>query len=149
MHEQLQRELRQYMQHVSIERGLAQNTIDSYRRDLTRYLEAMDQAGVVRAAEITVEMVNGYLQDLARGTGGQPALGSRSVARHTVAVRQLHKYWELEGICAPNPAREVQPPSWQQSLPKAISIDEVRRILETVGTDSPAGLRDRAILEFL
>lgn len=141
--------LRRYLQHLAIERGLAENTLSSYRRDLTRYLETLEEAGVGTPDAITEAHVNGYLQQLARGDEVHPPLGARSVARHTVAVRQLHKYWELEGICAPNPAREVQPPAVGQSLPKAISIAEVTSILESIAVDTPAGLRDRAILEFL
>jgi len=141
--------LRRYLQHLAIERALAQNTLESYRRDLTRYLEAMESAGVPSPQLISVEHVNGYLQQLARGDEQNPSLSARSVARHTVAIRQLHKYWELEKICAPNPAREIQPPAVGESLPKAISIEQVTRILESINLESTSGLRDRAILEFL
>lgn len=141
--------LRRYLQHLAIERALAQNTLESYRRDLTRYLEAMESAAVPSPQLISVEHVNGYLQQLARGDEQNPSLSARSVARHTVAIRQLHKYWELEKICAPNPAREIQPPAVRESLPKAISIEQVTRILDSINLESTSGLRDRAILEFL
>lgn len=141
--------LRRYLQHLAIERALAQNTLESYRRDLTRYLEAMESARVPSPQLISVEHVNGYLQQLARGDEQNPSLSARSVARHTVAIRQLHKYWELEKICAPNPAREIQPPAVGESLPKAISIEQVTRILDSINLESTSGLRDRAILEFL
>ena len=141
--------LTRYLQHLSLERGLAANTLAAYRRDLIRYAGALQQAGIHAPAQITSGSVGSYLQDLSRGTETQPALSARSVARHTVAVRQLHKFWELEGICAPNPARNIQPPSFGSSLPKAISIAEVSAILESIARDTPAGLRDRAILEFL
>lgn len=141
--------LRRYLQHLAIERALAQNTLESYRRDLTRYLEAMESAGVPSPQLISVEHVNGYLQQLARGDEQNPSLSARSVARHTVAIRQLHKYWELEKICAPNPAREIQAPAVGESLPKAISIEQVTRILDSINLESTSGLRDRAILEFL
>ncbi|GAA2941508.1 MULTISPECIES: site-specific tyrosine recombinase XerD [Glutamicibacter] len=141
--------LRRYLQHLAIERGLAKNTLDSYRRDLTRYQETLETRGITDPALITENDVSGYLQQLARGDDEHQALGPRSVARHTVAIRQLHKYWELEEICAPNPAREVQPPTVGQSLPKAISISAVTQILDSIALDTPAGLRDRAILEFL
>lgn len=141
--------LRRYLQHLAIERGLAKNTLESYTRDLNRYIDALIKRGLSQPAEITPDQVSGYLQELARGDEKQPALGARSVARHTVAIRQLHKYWELEEICAPNPAREIQPPAVGQSLPKAISISSVTKILDSISLDSSAGLRDRAILEFL
>lgn len=141
--------LKRYLQHLAIERGLAENTLSSYRRDLSRYLDALREAGIDGPQKITELAISGYLRDLSRGDEGHKPLRARSVARHAVAIRQLHKYWELEGICAPNPAREVQPPSIGQSLPKAISIAQVSAILESVSVDTPAGLRDRAILEFL
>ncbi|PJJ43395.1 integrase/recombinase XerD [Glutamicibacter mysorens] len=141
--------LKRYLQHLAIERGLAENTLASYRRDLTRYTDAMQAAGIAQPQQITEAAISGYLQELSRGDGEHQPLSTRSVARHSVAIRQLHKYWELEGICAPNPAREIQPPAIGQSLPKAISIDQVTRILESVSIETPAGLRDRAILEFL
>lgn len=141
--------LKRYLQHLAIERGLAENTLASYRRDLTRYTDALQAAGIAQPQQITEAAISGYLQELSRGDEEHQPLSARSVARHSVAIRQLHKYWELEGICAPNPAREIQPPAIGQSLPKAISIDQVTRILESVSVETPAGLRDRAILEFL
>lgn len=131
--------LRRYLQHLAIERGLAKNTLDSYRRDLTRYQETLETRGITDPALITENDVSGYLQQLARGDDEHQALGPRSVARHTVAIRQLHKYWELEEICAPNPAREVQPPTVGQSLPKAISISAVTQILDSIALDTPLG----------
>lgn len=149
MNDEFSAGLRRYLQYLAIERGLADNTLSSYRADLNRYIEALGSAGVHSPHQISEAHVNGYLQQLARGDEEHRALGARSVARHTVAIRQLHKYWELEGICAPNPAREVQPPTVGQSLPKAISISEVSAILDSISVESPAGLRDRAMLEFL
>lgn len=149
MSDQFETPLKRYLQHLAIERGLAENTLASYRRDLLRYVDTMQAAGVEQPQKITELAISGYLQDLSRGDEKHKALSARSVARHSVAIRQLHKYWELEGICVPNPAREIQPPAIGQSLPKAISIDQVTSILESVSIETPAGLRDRAILEFL
>ncbi|HCM94733.1 site-specific tyrosine recombinase XerD [Glutamicibacter arilaitensis] len=149
MSDQFETPLKRYLQHLAIERGLAENTLASYRRDLLRYVDTMQAAGVEQPQKITELAISGYLQDLSRGNEKHRALSARSVARHSVAIRQLHKYWELEGICVPNPAREIQPPAIGQSLPKAISIDQVTSILESVSIETPAGLRDRAILEFL
>ncbi len=66
-----------------------------------------------------------------------------------MAVRGLHKFWALEGVTPTDPASDVHPPMPGKRLPKAISVDEVTRILEAVGTDTATGLRDRALLEFL
>jgi len=149
MSEAFEREVKRYLQHLAIERGLAENTLASYRRDLSRYVNALQAYRLTDPQQITEVTISGYLQDLSRGDEDHKPLGARSVARHAVAIRQLHKYWELEGICAPNPAREIQPPAIGQSLPKAISIAQVSRLLDSINTETPAGLRDRAILEFL
>jgi integrase/recombinase XerD len=98
---------------------------------------------------VTRHHVTGFLQALAAGADGAAALGVRSAARTVVAVRGLHKFWALEGITTADPASDVHPPAAGKRLPKAISVDEVNRILEAVPTDSPTGLRDRALLEFL
>ncbi|MCU1563830.1 MAG: xerD, partial [Arthrobacter sp.] len=90
-----------------------------------------------------------FVQALADGSDGGSVLGVRSAARTVVAVRGLHKFWALEGVTATDPASDVHPPMPGQRLPKAISVDEVTRILEAAGTDTATGLRDRALLEFL
>lgn len=149
MSETFERAVKRYLQHLAIERGLAENTLDSYRRDLSRYTTALSSYGIADPQEISEGLISSYLQELSRGDEDHKPLGARSVARHAVAIRQIHKYWELEGICAPNPAREIQPPSIGQSLPKAISIGQVTTLLDSISTETPAGLRDRAILEFL
>ncbi len=138
-----------YLQHMRVERGLAANTLSAYRRDLARYAKHLTAAGRTRPAEITRHDVTAFVQVLSDGSDGGSALGSRSAARTVVAVRGLHKFWALEGITPTDPASDVHPPMAGKRLPKAISVDDVTRILEAAGTDSATGLRDRALLEFL
>ncbi len=138
-----------YLQHMGVERGLAANTLSAYRRDLARYARYLAHAGRQRPAEITRHDVTGFVQALSDGSDGGSALGVRSAARTVVAVRGLHKFWALEGVTPTDPASDVHPPMPGKRLPKAISVDEVTRILEAAGTDTATGLRDRALLEFL
>jgi len=138
-----------YLQHVGVERGLAANTMSAYRRDLARYQRFLAGAGVTDPREVTRHHVTAFAQALGDGSDGATALGVRSAARTIVAVRGLHKFWALEGVTATDPATDVHPPMPGRRLPKAISVDEVTRILEAAGTDSATGLRDRALLEFL
>lgn len=138
-----------YLQHMGVERGLAANTLAAYRRDLARYARYLAAAGCARPEDITRHHVTGYVRALSDGSDGGSTLGVRSAARTVVAVRGLHKFWALEGYTAADPARDVHPPMAGKRLPKAISVDEVTRILEAAGTDTAAGLRDRALLEFL
>lgn len=145
----IDRAMTDYLQHMAVERGLAANTLSAYRRDLSRYAKHLDRTGRQRPAEITRHDVTGFVQALSDGSDGGSALGIRSAARTVVAVRGLHKFWALEGVTPTDPASDVHPPMPGKRLPKAISVDEVTRILEAVGTDTATGLRDRALLEFL
>ncbi|WP_197273575.1 MULTISPECIES: site-specific tyrosine recombinase XerD [unclassified Arthrobacter] len=138
-----------YLQHMGVERGLAANTLAAYRRDLSRYARYLMAAGRNQPADITRHDVTGFVRALSEGSDGGSVLGVRSAARTVVAVRGLHKFWALEGYTTADPASEVHPPMPGKRLPKAISVDEVTRILEAAGTDTAAGLRDRALLEFL
>ena len=145
----IDRAITDYLQHMGVERGLAANTLAAYRRDLARYARYLAGAGCTRPGDITRGHVTGYVQALADGSDGGSALGVRSAARTVVAVRGLHKFWALEGHTPADPASEVHPPMAGKRLPKAISVNEVTRILEAAGTDTATGLRDRALLEFL
>ncbi|WP_427132758.1 site-specific tyrosine recombinase XerD [Pseudarthrobacter sp. S9] len=145
----IDRAMTDYLQHMGVERGLAANTLSAYRRDLARYAKHLAQSGRERPADITRHDVTGFVQALSDGSDGGSALGVRSAARTVVAVRGLHKFWALEGVTASDPASDVHPPMPGKRLPKAISVDEVARILEAAGSDTATGLRDRALLEFL
>lgn len=145
----IDRAMTDYLQHMGVERGLAANTLSAYRRDLARYARHLVQAGRQRPSEINRHDVTAFVQALSDGSDGGSALGIRSAARTVVAVRGLHKFWALEGVTETDPASDVHPPMPGKRLPKAISVDEVTRILEAAGTDTATGLRDRALLEFL
>lgn len=138
-----------YLQHMAVERGLAVNTLDAYRRDLLRYARFLAARGVEDITRITRHDVTAFAQSISEGSDGASALSVRSAARTIVAVRGLHRFWALEGMTAADPASDVHPPMPGKRLPKAITVNEVTRILEAVSLDTPSGLRDRALLEFL
>ncbi|UKA52010.1 site-specific tyrosine recombinase XerD [Arthrobacter sp. FW305-123] len=143
------RAITDYLQHVGVERGLAANTLSAYRRDLSRYSNFLAAQSVEQPEGITRHHVTAFVQALSDGSDGGAVLGVRSAARTVVAVRGLHKFWALEGTTTADPASDVHPPMPGKRLPKAISVDEVTRILEAAGSDTATGLRDRALLEFL
>lgn len=145
----IDRAVTDYLQHMGVERGLAANTLAAYRRDLARYSNYLAAEGVSRPGDVTRHHVTGFVQALSDGSDGGTPLGVRSAARTVVAVRGLHKFWALEGTTTADPASDVHPPMPGKRLPKAITVDEVTRILEAAGTDTATGLRDRALLEFL
>lgn len=145
----LDRALRGYLDHLAVERGLARNTLLSYRRDLTGYLRYLSAAGVTRPAEVTSAHVSGYLAELRMPADGSAGLAASSSARALVAARGWHRHLVGEGTAETDPSREVHPPSPAKRLPKALTVAEVEALLAAAGTDDPRGLRDRALLEFL
>ncbi|MDL4770888.1 MULTISPECIES: site-specific tyrosine recombinase XerD [Thermomonosporaceae] len=150
--------MRTYLGHLAVERGLAANTLTSYRRDLRRYVEILDGRGRAAIGEITEDDVRAFLMGLREGDADHPPLSAGSAARALVAVRGLHRFALREGMAPADPAREVKPPTPPRRLPKAISLDEVERLLAAAagpageagaGSDTARGLRDRALLELL
>jgi integrase/recombinase XerD len=146
----LQRLLRGYLDHLAVERGLAANTVSSYRRDLRRYVEFLAARGVVEPAAITESDVTDYLIGLREGDSEHPPLGSGSAARAVVALRGLHRFAVREGVVCDDASAAVRPPTPAKRLPKALPVSEVTRLLEAAGARGTAlALRDRALLELL
>ncbi len=139
-----------YLDHLTVERGLAANTISSYRRDLRRYTEYLDTAGVRRLGEIAESDVAGFLAALRQGDEDHPALSATSAARAVVAVRGLHRFALLDGLVPDDVAAEIRPPTPARRLPKAVPVESVVALIEAAGSlEGPRGLRDRALLELL
>jgi integrase/recombinase XerD len=146
----LTRAIRTYLDHLAVERGLAANTLTSYRRDLRRYADHLAQEGVSTLDEITEAMVSGFLMRLREGDADHPPLSSTSAARTVVAVRGFHKFAVADGLATLDPASAVKPPTPAKRLPKALPLSDVEAILEAAGApDTTLALRDRALLEVL
>ncbi|TYP81965.1 site-specific tyrosine recombinase XerD [Blastococcus xanthinilyticus] len=146
----MQRVVTGYLDHLTVERGLAVNTIASYRRDLRRYTEYLADAGVRGLGEVAESDVSGFLAALRRGDEDHPPLSATSAARAVVAVRGLHRFALLDGHVGNDVAHEVRPPAPARRLPKAIPVESVIALLEAAGSlEGPRGLRDRALLELL
>ncbi|WP_133788157.1 site-specific tyrosine recombinase XerD [Kribbella sp. VKM Ac-2571] len=142
-----------YLDHLTVERGLAANTLASYRRDLRRYVGYLAATQIDDLGRITEAVVSDFLMRLREGDADHPPLTASSAGRTVVAVRGFHKFCVREGLTAVDPAAAVKPPAPPQRLPKALSVDEVTRILSAAaGAEAePAVLatRDAALLEFL
>jgi len=147
--EALQRLVTTYLNHLMIERGLSDNTLAAYRRDLQRYLHYLAQERVDDVTTITAHHLAGFLQALSSGSHNMGKLAQSSVNRVFIAARGWHRFMFLENTTSTNPAAEVKPPKTGQQLPDALSIDEITRLLDTPPIDSAQGLRDRAMMELL
>jgi integrase/recombinase XerD len=146
----LQQALQTYLDHLAVERGLAANTLSSYRRDLRRYLAHLAARDIGSPDQVTETDVSAFLVLLREGDDEHPPLAANSAARAVVAVRGFHRFLLREGSTASDPARGVRPPPPPKRLPKAISVEDVAALLAAAGAEeTPRALRDRALLELL
>ena len=146
----VQRTLRTYLDHLAVERGLAANTLSSYRRDLRRYVGFLASRGVTDVAAVGESSVSEFLMHLREGDADHPPLSAASAGRAVVAVRGFHRFAVRDGWADADPAAGVRPPAPAKRLPKALPVADIDRILEAAGAPGPAlALRDRALLELL
>lgn len=146
----LDRAVRGYLDHLAVERGLAANTLASYRRDLRRYAEFLKGRGRHDPRDIDADDLGAFVRSLREGDGERAGLVASSAARAVVAVRGLHRFLLREGLADGDPADGVRPPTPPRRLPKAIPLAQVERLLGAASTgDGPRALRDRALLELL
>lgn len=140
------RPVSEYLTYLQLERGSSRNTVDAYARDLAKYVTYLADAGLNDLGAVTSEHVAGFIEHIA-----QQNFAVTSRARITVAVRRLHHFTAAETGGA-SPADDVQPPTDTMRLPKALSVDQVGRLIHAAGdphSADPAQLRAVALVEFL
>ena len=128
----------EYLASLRSERGLAANTLAAYRRDLGQYFESLGTAPPDAAS------VSGFIAQL-----HERGLAPATVARKIAAVRGYHRFLVAEGMAADDPTVLLASPRRGAPLPKALSIEEVQRLLDVPDRTTPLGSRDAALLEFL
>lgn len=151
-----------YLRHIAVERGLSENTVAAYRRDLAGYAGWLREQGVEETGEVTAVMLGSFVADRA---AAQPPMAASSLARLQSSVRGLHRFLAREGIETADPSANLRPPKQPKRLPKALTIEQVEKLLDAAGpppatgsdatgaaggaTGDLVGLRDRALLELL
>ncbi|GAA4739625.1 site-specific tyrosine recombinase XerD [Amnibacterium soli] len=142
---QVEQAVGRFLRHVAVERGLSDNTLAAYRRDLARYAAHLAEAGRTDIGDVTTADVAAFL-DRIRGEDGAAA---SSAARMLSSVRGLHRFLAEDGLVADDVAHEVDPPKLPLRLPKAIPIDDMARLIAATEGEDPVLVRDRALLELL
>lgn len=130
-------EAEEFLGALRSERGLALNTVAAYRRDLMDYFSYLDKAG-------DSGDVSGFARDLTKR-----GLARSTRARKLAAIRGFHRFLVVEGFSDDDPTILVDIPRRSRTLPKALTVDRVLRLLEIPDRTTPLGIRDAAILEFL
>ena len=139
-----------YLDHLLAERGLARNTISAYRRDLARYARFLDETGIDSPLQVHEEDLERYVASLRTpDPDGAAPYASSSIARMVVAVRGFHRFLAREQLTLDDVSAQLEPPRASRPLPKALSVDDVERLLGAPTGGRPAALRDRALLELL
>jgi integrase/recombinase XerD len=143
--------VRRYLDHLTVERGLADNTLAAYRRDLTRYCVFLAQRGVEDLDAVDDGVVRSFVASVSASTYGsdEEPYKATSVARALSAVRSFHRFVVREGLLDADPTVGIVRPRLPRALPHPLTVDEVAAIVEAPPLETPSGLRDRAILELL
>jgi integrase/recombinase XerD len=150
MSTEVERAVLDYLSHLGVERGLAANTLSSYRRDLKRYAAHLAQRDIHALGDIGEPDVLAFVGVLRGGDADHPPLSAASTARTVVAVRGFHKFLLRERLVTADASAAVKPPRPPSRLPKALPLSDVEAILTAAGeAGTTLAKRDRALLEFL
>lgn len=134
-------EIARFFNYIRVEKGLSENTISSYRRDLVKFEQFV---GDRRPADVERADVRKFIRRL-HNDGLEP----RSVARHLVSLRNFFRFLLKEGRLQRDVTADIDSPQLEMRLPKHLAFDEVEALLQQPDLSTPAGLRDRAMLELL
>lgn len=136
--------IERYLEHLGVERNASPHTIAAYAGDLALLAGLAHARGVEHIEDVGPELLLERLRDEARA-----GHGTRTQARRWVAVRGLFRWARKQGIVAADPTEGIAMPRTGRKLPELLSRGEVEALLAAPGTDTPLGLRDTALLEFL
>jgi integrase/recombinase XerD len=135
--------VRTYLNSVRVEKGLADNTIQAYRRDLQKFALFLEQRKL-SATRVERSDVVDFLALLYR-----QRLDSRSVARHLTTLRNFFRFLLVEGQIEQDPSATIESPKFRRALPDYLSLEEVDRLLRQPDTNTAIGIRDRAMIELM
>jgi integrase/recombinase XerD len=140
-----------YLDHLAVERGLSAHTLDAYRRDLGRYVAFLRSRSMIDPSDIDDGLVRSFVASVSASTHGpnERPYRATSVARTLSSIRSFHRFLVREGVTDRDPARGVSQPKLPRALPHPLTVDEIARLLDAPDGATPAGQRDRAILELL
>lgn len=150
--------IQQFLNHISVERGLSPKTVEAYESDLTKYTNWLREARKINdVSKITQLDIEEYVRAMSSQAMSSQAmaaqrLGPRTIARRIASIHEWNKFMLSNAQIASDPSAEVKAPKQSEHLPDVLSISEVERVIDAAGgfgsTDA-VSLRDRALVEFL
>lgn len=139
----------EFLAFCAVERNLSAHTVSAYRRDLERYAAFLVARDVAAIADVTDAHLADFQIALATGKDGGGKLTASSIARTTAAVRGLHRFAVRERWVGADITRGVTTPTAARKLPKALTLDEVERLIAAAEPTTAIGMRTRALVELL
>ncbi|AKX94284.1 site-specific tyrosine recombinase XerD [Neomoorella thermoacetica] len=134
----------QFLYYLVVERGLAENTLASYNSDLQQFLLYLEGAGVKSPRDVTRGLLVAYLVKMQQD-GRSPA----TISQHLAALKSFYHFLLRERLVESDPTADLESPRQSKKLPQVLTVAEVEKLLNQPRTDTPAGLRDKAMLELL
>ena len=133
-----------FLDYLSVERGLANNTIISYREDLNSYMDFISGCHIDALSKIGKNDITNFMM-FQKDKGIAP----NSIARRLAAIRMFHRFLTRERILKADPTSLIDSPKLWKKIPDALSLNEVEALLAQPDIRARQGIRDRAILETL
>ena len=132
------------MHYLAVEKGLSKNTLESYRRDLLKFIAFMSQTRIGKPEEVNREALNIFIADLKK-----KGRANSTISRCIASIRSFFNYLLQEGLIDKNPTLELESPRLEKKLPRVLTTGEVDRLLAQPVIGENNGLRDKAMLELL
>ncbi|MCF7810678.1 site-specific tyrosine recombinase XerD [bacterium] len=133
-----------FLTFAALEKGLAANSREAYRLDLSDFVEFCDNNDLQTLDNVTPALIVHYLTELF-DLGIAPA----TISRRLSSLKGFFKYLHRDGLCSQDPARTVKGPRSRRKLPVVLDIAQIEKLLEQPDQDTPIGIRDRAMLELM
>lgn len=141
----MEAEKKAWLRYLKLEKGVSGRTLDAYTRDITRYLAYLSHRfGIADPGGVTLDHIEAFLEELS-GMDLDPA----TIARNISSIRGFHGFLMGDGLALANPAELIDLPKKARILPEVLHPEEIFRMLDVPDTDTPAGKRDKALLELM
>ncbi|WP_258359192.1 site-specific tyrosine recombinase XerD [Moorella sulfitireducens (nom. illeg.)] len=134
----------EFLYYLVVERGLAENTLASYNSDLQQFLQYLENSRVKSVREVNHGLLVAYLMKMQR-EGRSPA----TISQHLAALKSFYHFLLRERLVESDPTVNLESPRQVKKLPRVLTVEEIERLLSQPRPDTPAGLRDKAMLELL
>lgn len=138
-------QLQDFLHYLVVERGLSQNTISSYKRDLKKYIKFQQEVEKIQSFEEVSRLhIISFLKHVK-----ELGHSSKTIARHIASIRSFHQFLLRDKAVSHDPSVHIETPQPERTLPKVLSMEEVEQLLDAPKLDTAFGLRDKAMIEVL